>query len=80
MTLRECIAQHHAAQPPLAALTPLGAATLAARSFALALRELTPEDREYLLTEVVARADAGTHGRGFSLLISHPPVRDPQPA
>jgi len=80
MTLREIIEQHHAARPATAALTPLGEATLAARSFALALRDLTAEDREYLLAEVVARAEAGTHGRGFSLLISHPPVRDPQPA
>jgi len=80
MTLRDCIAIHDAAQTPLAALTSLGEAMLAARSFARALRDLTPEDREYLLAELVARADAGPEGRGFGLMISHPPVRDPQPA
>ena len=80
MTLLEIITRHESAQPAPITLTPRGRAQVAGSRFARALRELTPEDRQYLLAQVVARADAGTEGRGFALLVSYPPVRDPQPA
>ncbi len=82
MTLKQIIDRYEARQAvePAPTITPLGEATLAARHFALTLRELTPEDREHLLAQVVVGAEAGTHGCGFSLLVSQSPVRDPDVA
>jgi hypothetical protein len=53
-------------------------ATAAGRRFLEALAALTPEERELALATVVVNAPAGPRGCGFSLGISHEPVRDPQ--
>jgi hypothetical protein len=82
VTLQQCIDQYHAAWPaaPVTALTVLGDAVIAARRFALALRELPPEDREHLLAEVVVGAEDGSQKCGFSLLVSRPLTPDPEVA
>jgi hypothetical protein len=75
MTLQECIARHEAHRAAIAepiAVTPLGAAIVAANRLTEALKPLTDEQRKEVLIDVVIQVP------GLVLLESRPPTRDPQ--
>jgi len=78
--LQDLISAHHAAQTPVCALTAIGEATLAARHFVLTLRDLTPEDRYYLLASVLVNVAGPNEGDTYSLRIMSRPTRDPEVA